>query len=119
MIFLSGSDWTILTAFADVQQMSVSAFTSAVVLTYDTTGAPGCSALSSLRDSTSTMAAIGHLAFGFGCRTVLSGFSILADSAMKSTPQNTMTLASVFEACTESPYESPRKSDTSWTSFLW
>ncbi len=59
--------------------------------------------MSSLSDSTSTMAAIGHLEFRFGWSTVFSGFSILALSAMKSTPQNTMTFAVVFDACIDSP----------------
>ena len=35
------NDSTTLTALAEVQQTSVSAFTSAEVLTYDTTGTPG------------------------------------------------------------------------------
>ena len=39
--FLTPSDFTILTALADVQQTSVSALTSAEVLTYETTGTPG------------------------------------------------------------------------------
>ena len=39
--FLTPRDSTILTAFADVQQISVSAFTSAEVFTYETTGTPG------------------------------------------------------------------------------
>ena len=41
MTFLTPNDSTILTAFADVQQMSVSALTSAEVFTYETTGTPG------------------------------------------------------------------------------
>ncbi|SLI29729.1 Uncharacterised protein [Mycobacteroides abscessus subsp. abscessus] len=41
----SGSmEATTSTALEEVQQMSVSAFTSAVVFTYDTTTASGCSA---------------------------------------------------------------------------
>ena len=38
----SGIELTTSTAFDDVQQMSVSAFTAAVVLTYETTTALGC-----------------------------------------------------------------------------
>ena len=38
---LTSREFTILTAFADVQQISVSALTSAEVFTYETTGTPG------------------------------------------------------------------------------
>ena len=46
--FFTPNDFTILTAFADVQQTSVSAFTSAEVLTYETTGTPGYFSFKSL-----------------------------------------------------------------------
>ena len=39
--FLTPRELTILTALADVQQMSVSALTSAEVFTQETTGTPG------------------------------------------------------------------------------
>src|SRR5664279_33887 len=39
--FSSGSDSMTFTTLAEVQQISLSAFTSAVVLTYATTGVPG------------------------------------------------------------------------------
>ena len=54
-----------------------------------------------------------------GSSTVFSGDSIDAVSAMKCTPQNAITSASVFAACCESPSESPTKSATSWTSGSW
>ncbi len=41
------------------------------------------------------------------------GLRILADSAMKETPQKRMILASVLAACWQSPRESPMKSATS------
>ena len=41
MTFLTPKEFTIFTAFADVQQTSVSALTSAEVFTYETTGTPG------------------------------------------------------------------------------
>ena len=43
IIFSSGRELTTSIRFADVQQMSTAAFTSAVVFTYATTGAPGWS----------------------------------------------------------------------------
>ena len=42
-----------------------------------------------------------------------------AVSAMKCTPQNAITSASVFAACCDRPSESPTKSATSWTSGSW
>ncbi|MNL25777.1 hypothetical protein D3C87_1472700 [compost metagenome] len=54
-----------------------------------------------------------------GKRTVLAGLRILAVSAMKWTPANTITSASVFSAAWASARLSPRKSATSWMSASW
>ena len=54
-----------------------------------------------------------------GITTTLSGFRIFAVSAMKWTPQNTMTSALVFAAACESWSESPTKSARSWISDSW
>ena len=96
-----------MTALAEVQHTSTSAFISAVVLTSATDGTPGCLSLSSARPAGSIMAAMGHNAPLEGISTVFSGESILALSAMKSTPQNTITSASVFDARMLRSSESP------------
>lgn len=57
-----------------------------------------------------------HTASGSGISTVLPGLRILAVSAMKDTPQNTMTSASVSDAAMERPRESPTLSAMSCTS---
>ena len=54
-----------------------------------------------------------------GSSTVFFGERIAAVSAMKWTPQNTITDASVAAACCESPSESPTKSAMSCTSGRW
>ena len=54
-----------------------------------------------------------------GISTVFSGVRIFAVSAMKWTPQKTMTSASVAAASRERPSESPTKSATSCTSGTW
>ena len=55
----------------------------------------------------------------WGRKTRLRGLRILADSAMKWTPQNTMMSASVREASTDSPRESPVTSARSWIGGIW
>jgi hypothetical protein len=55
-------------------------------------------------------------ASGSGMRTRFSGERIEAVSAMKWTPQKTITSASVLAAWRERPRESPMWSATSWTS---
>ncbi len=72
-----------------------------------TTGTPGKRALSCRTSSAEMLAASEHPAFLAGKSTVLVGFSILAVSAMKRTPQKTMRLALVCEHSFESMYESP------------
>ena len=62
------------------------------------------------------MFAMGQPAFLSGRRTVFPGERIFAVSAMKWTPQKTMTSASVWAAWMLSPRESPTKSAMSWTS---
>ncbi len=54
--------------------------------------------------------------FSVGSRTVLAGFRILAVSAMKRTPQNTITDLSVSAARRLNSSESPWKSGTVWNS---
>ena len=58
-------------------------------------------------------------ASGSGISTVFSGERMEAVSAMKCTPQKTITSASVEAASRESPSESPMWSATSWTSGTW
>ncbi len=65
------------------------------------------------------MSAIGQPASRRGSRTVFSGERIDALSAMKWTPQKTITSAGVFAASWESPRESPVMSAISCTSSLW
>lgn len=54
------------------------------------------------------VSARGQLELMSGRRTVFSGLSIFADSAMNFTPQKTMTSDVVFEAIFASSSESPR-----------
>ena len=57
------------------------------------------------------MCAIGHSASSVGITIFLSGLSINAVSAIKSTPQNmTKSLSSISEALIHNSSESPRKS---------
>ena len=107
------------TAFDEVQQMSVSAFTAAVVLTYETTSASGCSAFHSASCSALMESASEHPASASGMRTVFSGERILADSAMKCTPQNTIVEASTVAARRASARESPTWSAISWIAGTW
>ena len=61
-----------------------------------------------------------HPAAGSGIRTVLSGLSSLAVSAMKWTPASTMTSASVSTASCARASESPERSATPWKiSVVW
>ncbi len=71
------------------------------------------------RPSTVTMSAIGQPARKSGMSTVFCGERILAVSAMKWTPQNRMTSASVVAAVRASSSESPVKSAASCTSGRW
>jgi hypothetical protein len=115
----SGTERTTSTAFEDVQQMSDSAFTAALVFTYATTTAPGCSAFQARTCSAVMPAASEQPAPRSGRSTVLSGDRILAVSAMKWTPQKTIVSASVAAACRDSARESPTKSATSWIQGTW
>jgi len=85
----------------------VSALISAVVLTYITVTAPGCFACQAVSCSGVMESASEQPASRSGIRTVLSGDRIDAVSAMKCTPQNAMTEASVRAARWLSPSESP------------
>ena len=62
------------------------------------------------------MSAMGQPAFRSGRRTVFPGERIFAVSAMKCTPQKTITSASVCGGLVLSPSESPTKSAMSCTS---
>ena len=115
----AGMDSTTRTALALVQQTSASALTAADELTYATTAASGCRALASASSRGVTMSAIGHPAFGSGSRTVRSGQRRAAVSAMKWTPQTTITWASFFAASRAIARLSPTKSAMSWTSGTW
>src|SRR5215203_1909319 len=89
------SELTTATALPEVQQMSDSAFTSAYVLMYVTTGTPGNLAFRLRTSSAVILDASEQPAFSEGTRTFLVGFKIFAVSAMNFTPQNTMMSLSV------------------------
>ena len=76
-------DATICAALAEVQHRSASALTSALVFTYATTAAPGCSAFHSRTCGAVMVSASEQPARGSGISTVRSGARILAVSAMK------------------------------------
>src|ERR1700742_1879286 len=95
------------TALADVQQESVSALMSAVVLNYITKAAPACSASHSRNGAAVIESDSEQPAPGSGIRTVLSGHSTDAVTAMKCTPQNTIVSASTDAARCDNPSESP------------
>ena len=84
-----------------------------------TTMAPGWRARRALTSSGVIMSDMGQPARRSGTTTVLSGERTLAVSAMKWTPQKTITGCSVRAAYRESSRESPTKSATSWISPIW
>src|ERR1700720_2975534 len=98
---------TTSTAFDDVQQMSVSALTAAVVFTYETTTAPGCSSFQACSSLAVIESASEQPARWSGISTVFSGLRIFAVSAMKCTPQNTMVSSGASAAIRDSASESP------------
>ena len=81
--------------------------------------APGYSAFHARSWSASIEAASEHPASRLGSRTVLSGDSNLAVSAMKWTPQNTIVDASVSAAIRDRASESPTWCATSWIHGTW
>ena len=89
------------------------------MFTYATTTAPGCSAFHARSSSAVIEAASEQPASRSGSSTVFSGERIFAVSAMKWTPQNTITSAFVSAACAESASESPTRSATSWIQGTW
>ncbi|CAA0134003.1 Uncharacterised protein [Mycolicibacterium vanbaalenii] len=99
--------------------MSVSAFTAAVVLTYETTTASGYSAFHARNSSAVIESASEHPARWSGISTVLAGERILAVSAMKCTPQNTIVSSGASAAMRDSASESPTWSATSWMAGSW
>ena len=82
-----------MSAFDDVQQMSTSAFTSADVFTYATTGTPGYFWRSRRTSAPVIDSASEQPALESGMSTVLCGLSSFDVSAMKWTPPCTMTSA--------------------------
>ena len=108
IIGCSGGIWlTILTALELVQIISLMALIAAVQLMYDTTIWSGCAALKRAKASGGQLSAREQPASKSGSKTNLSRLRILAVSAMKWTPANTITSASVSAAWRESPRESP------------
>src|SRR3989338_4224871 len=105
-----GTALMIFRALADVQQTSLSALTSAEVLTYTTTAASGCFLFNSRTSSAVMDSESEQPASEAGKSTVFSGFKILAVSAMNRTPENTRVSAWVSLAFKLRPYESPTKS---------
>ena len=81
--FLTPNELTILTAFAEVQQTSASAFTSADVLTYETTGTPGYFSFKSLTSFPVIEEDKEQPASISGNKTFLLGFINFAVSAIK------------------------------------
>jgi hypothetical protein len=98
---------------------SLSALTSADVLTYETTTCPGRSSINRRKSSGGQLSASEHPASKSGNTTIFSEFKTLAVSAIKWTPQKTITSASVPCACLANPRESPTKSARSWISGSW
>ena len=115
----SGIAATTSAAFAEVQQTSASALTSALVFTYATTAAPGCSAFQARSWAAVMLSASEQPAPASGISTVRSGERILAVSAMKYTPHSTITAAELAAASRASARESPTWSATSWISARW
>ena len=109
--FLTPNEFTILTAFAEVQQTSVSAFTSADVFTYETTGTPGYFFLRFLTSSPVIDDDNEQPALISGKKTFFSGLINFAVSAIKCTPHIIIISAFVFAASTAKASESAEKSD--------
>ena len=105
---------TIFTALAEVQHTSVSAFTSADVLTYETTGTPGYFSYKSLTSLPVIEEDNEQPAFMSGNKTFLFGLINFAVSAMKWTPAITIISAEVFDASTARAKESAEKSAIPW-----
>ena len=114
MTLSTPNDSTTLTAFAEVQHTSLSAFTSADVFTYDTTGTPGYFSFSILTSSPVMDEAKEQPASMSGIKTFLFGFISLAVSAIKWTPQRTIISAFVFAASNAKANESAAISATPW-----
>ena len=77
---------------------------------------PPSSSFIFIRSGAAIMSAMGQPASMFARSTVLSGHSMEAVSAIKCTPQKTISLLSDLAASWESPRESPTKSAMSWIS---
>ena len=100
------------TALEDVQQISDAAFTSAVVFTYDTTGAPGYFCLIPAISFAVILSANEQPARLSGMITVFSGLRIFDVSAIKCTPPWIITLSLTLVASIASCRLSPTISAT-------
>ncbi len=98
---------------------SLSAFTAALELMYVMTVWPGCARRNRSNSGAGQPSESEHPASRSGSSTSLPGLRILAVSAMKCTPQKTMTEASVFSAACASARLSPITSAMSWMSGSW
>src|ERR1700690_310389 len=94
----TASDRATAQALADVQQISASALTSAVVFTYATMGKPGYDRRITRTYSASSDSASEQRAFILGSRTRFLGHSNFTVSAMKWTPQTTIVRAEHWAA---------------------
>ena len=103
-----------------MQHTSLSALTSAEVLTYETTGTPGYFSFNILTSSPVIEDAKEQPASISGIRTFLLGFISLAVSAMKWTPHSTIMSAFVLAASKANAKESAAISATPWNiSGVW
>jgi hypothetical protein len=80
---------------------------------------PGCAFTHFSNSAAGALSSSEQPASRSGTTTVLPGFRILAVSAMKWTPANAITAASVFAAACASCSESPTWWATSWMSASW
>ena len=103
----AGMAETTSAALADVQQTSDSALTSALVFTYATTAAPGCSAFHARSWSAVMLSASEQPGAGVRDQHGPVGERIFAVSAMKYTPHSTITDAELDAASRASARESP------------
>ena len=120
MIFSSaGKLSTICLALVEVTTTSVTAFTAAVVLTYEITVCSGCALTNSAKASAGQLSAKEQPAFKSGTSTFLFGQRILAVSPIKCTPHITIISASVLAAHCANARLSPTKSAISCISPDW
>src|SRR5271169_6305611 len=102
-----GAAATIRSALPLVTITSHNAFTAALQLMYAIVQKFGFVACNAANLGAGQLSSSEQPAFLSGSTTILFGFKIFAVSAMKCTPQNTMTSAFVLAACCDNPSESP------------